>query len=252
MTAENVGKDGCPQRDSAEHEGYAEARRSFNRIWKERDSAQSMLLEMILEKDNLNSAFKRVKKNHGAPGVDGMTIEDALPYLREHQKEFIERIKSGKYTPSPVRRVEIPKPDGGRRKLGIPTVLDRTLQQAIAQQLAPVYEPLFSDESFGYRPGRCAQDAIKKVKEYAEQGYIYAVSLDLSKYFDTLNHNILLNLLRRNIPDERVIQLIKRYLKSGVMEDGVVMPTEEGSPQGSLCRYPHKEPYAEIVIMPSK
>ena len=128
--------------------------------------------------------------------------------------------------------MEIPKPDGGIRKLGIPTVIDRTLQQAIAQQLTPIYEPLFSDGSYGYRPGRSAQDAIRKVKEYAEQGYTCAVSLDLSKYFDTLNHNILLNLLRKNVKDERVIQLIKRYLKSGVMEDGVVMPTEEGSPQG--------------------
>lgn len=232
MNVENAGKGGCPQRDSAEHEGYAEARRSFNRIWKERDSAQSDLLEKILYKDNFNRAYKRVKKNHGAPGIDGMTVEEALPYLRDHQKELTDRIYRGKYTPSPVRRVEIPKPDGGIRKLGIPTVIDRTLQQAIAQQLTPIYEPLFADGSYGYRPGRSAQDAIQKVKEYAEQGYTYAVALDLSKYFDTLNHNILLNLLRENVKDERVIQLIKRYLKSGVMEDGVVMPTEEGSPQG--------------------
>ena len=232
MTAENATSGGCPQRDSAEHEGYAEARRSFRRIWKERDSAHSDLLERILYKDNFNRAYKRVKKNHGAPGIDGMTVEDALPYLREHQKELTDRIYRGKYTPSPVRRVEIPKPDGGIRKLGIPTVIDRTLQQAIAQQLTPIYEPLFSDGSYGYRPGRSAQDAIRKVKEYAEQGYTCAVSLDLSKYFDTLNHNILLNLLRKNVKDERVIQLIKRYLKSGVMEDGVVIPTEEGSPQG--------------------
>ena len=127
---------------------------------------------------------------------------------------------------------EIPKPDGGIRKLGIPTVLDRTIQQATAQQLTPIYEPLFADGSYGYRPGRSAKDAIRKVKEYAEQGYTYAVVLDLSKYFDTINHTILLNILRRNIRDERVIQMIKRYLKSGVMEGGVVTKTEEGSPQG--------------------
>ena len=118
------------------------------------------------------------------------------------------------------------------RKLGIPTVIDRTIQQAIAQQLMPIYEPLFSETSYGYRPNRSAKDAILKVKEYAEQGYTYAVSLDLSRYFDTLNHELLLNLLRKNVKDERVIQLIKRYLKSGVMENGVVMETEEGSPQG--------------------
>ena len=231
MMTENT-KSGCSQRDSAEHEGYAKASRSFNRIWKERDSAQPKLLEAILYKDNLNRAYKRVKANKGAAGIDGMSIEETLPYLKEHQQELKNRILRGKYTPSPVRRVEIPKPDGGVRKLGIPTVIDRTIQQAITQQLVPIYEPLFADGSFGYRPGRSAKDAILKVKEYAEKGYTYAVSLDLSKYFDTLNHEILINLLRKTVKDERVVQLIKRYLKSGVMENGVVMETEEGSPQG--------------------
>ena len=232
--AENM-KNGCSQRDSAEHEGYAKASRSFNRIWKERDSAQPRLLEAILYKDNFNRAYKRVKANKGAAGIDGMTVDEALPYLREHQKELTERIYKGKYTPSPVRRVEIPKPDGGVRKLGIPTVIDRTIQQAIAQQLIPIYEPLFIETSYGYRPNKSAKDAIQKVKEYAEQGYTFAVTLDLSKYFDTLNHEKLINLLRKEVKDERVIQLIKRYLKSGVMENGVVMETEEGSPQGGLC-----------------
>ena len=194
--AENIENNGCSQRDSAEHNGYAKAPRSFNRIWKERDSAQPKLLEAILYKDNFNRAYKRVKANKGAPGIDGMTIEEALPYLKEHQQELTDRIYRGKYTPSPVRRVEIPKPDGGVRKLGIPTVIDRTLQQAITQQLVPIYEPLFADGSYGYRPNRSAKDAIQKVKEYAEQGYTFAVVLDLSKYFDTLNHEILINLLR--------------------------------------------------------
>ena len=230
--AENIENNGCSQRDSAEHEGYVKARRSFNPIWKERDSAQPKLLEAILHKDNFNRAYKRVKANKGAPGIDGMTIEEALPYLQEHQQELTNRIYRGKYTPSPVRRVEIPKPDGGVRKLGIPTVIDRTLQQAITQQLVPIYEPLFTDGSYGYRPNRDAKGAILKVKEYAEQGYTYAVVLDLSKYFDTINHEILINLLRKNVKDERVVQLIKRYLKSGVMENGVVIETEEGSPQG--------------------
>jgi len=228
MDAEN--RDSCPQKDSAEHEGYVRAHRSFNRIWKGRDSAQPELLERILDKDNLNRAYKRVKANKGAPGMDGMTIEAALPYLRENQNELVGKICRGKYTPNPVRRVEIPKPDGGMRKLGIPTVIDRIIQQAMAQQLMPIYEPVFADGSYGYRRGRSAKDAIRKVKEFAEQGYTYAVVLDLSKYFDTINHTILLNILRRNIRDERVIQMIKRYLKSGVMEDGVVTKTEEGSP----------------------
>ena len=230
--AENSDSNGCSQRNSAEHEGYAKASRSFNRIWKERDSAQPRLLETILHKDNLNRAYKRVKANKGAAGIDGMTVEEALPYLKEHQRELTDRIYKGKYTPSPVRRVEIPKPDGGVRKLGIPTVIDRTIQQAIAQQLMPIYEPLFIETSYGYRPNKSAKDAIQKVKEYAEQGYTFAVTLDLSKYFDTLNHEKLINLLRKEVKDERVIQLIKRYLKSGVMENGVVMGTEEGSPQG--------------------
>ena len=251
MDAENISNDGCSQRDSAEHKGYVRAHRSFNRIWKERDSAQPDLLEKILNRDNLNRAFKRVKANKGAPGVDGMTIDETLTWLREHNHELIDRIRRGKYTPKPVRRVEIPKPDGGIRKLGIPTVIDRTIQQAMAQQMIPIFEPLFADGSYGYRPGRSAKDAILKVKEYAEQGYTHAVSLDLSKYFDTLNHVTLVNLLRREIKDERVIQMVKRYLRSGVMENGVVIDTEEGSPQGSLCRYPHNPPYAELVVMPS-
>lgn len=141
MGTEN--RDSCPQIDSAEREGYVGAHRSFRRIWKERDSAQPELLEKILHKDNLNRAFKRVKANKGAPGIDGMTVEEAGDYLRKNQKELIERIRRGKYTPDPVRRVGIPKPECGVRKLGIPTVKDRMFQQAIGQQLMPIYEPLF-------------------------------------------------------------------------------------------------------------
>ena len=232
MGTENIGNNGCSQRDSAERKGYVRAHRSFNRIWKERDSAEPDILGKILDKDNLTRAYKRVKANKGAPGVDGMTTRDARAWLKEHQSELIEKIRRGHYTPSPVRRKEIPKPDGGIRKLGIPTVIDRTIQQAMAQQIMPIYEPLFSDGSFGYRLGRSAKDAIRKIKEYVEQGYTRAVVLDLSNYFDTIGHVKLLNLLQQNVKDERVIQLIKRYLKSGVMENGVVTPTEEGSPQG--------------------
>jgi len=232
LKAENSGNRGCPQRDSAEHEGYAEVRRSFRSIWKERDSAQPELLEKILDRDNLNRAYKRVKANKGAPGIDGITVDEIGVYLRENKYAIIEKVYKGKYTPDPVKRKEIPKADGGIRKLGIPTVKDRIFQQAIAQQLMPIYEAQFSDGSYGYRPGRSAKDAITKVKEYAEKGYRYAVTLDLSRYFDTLNHELLLNILRRSVKDERVIQWIKRYLKSGVMENGVVMETEEGSPQG--------------------
>ncbi len=181
MKAENSEDRDCPQIDSAEHEGYAEVRRSFRSIWEERDSAQPELLEKILYKDNLNRAYKRVKANKGAPGIDGITVDEIGAYLRENQEAIIGKIYKGKYTPDPVRRKEIPKADGGMRKLGIPTVKDRIFQQAIAQQLMPIYEAQFSDGSFGYRPERSAKDAIIKVKKYAEEGYRYAVSIDLSK-----------------------------------------------------------------------
>ena len=228
--AEYSGNGGCPQRDSAEHEEYAGAQSADRREPEETDGAD--LLERILSRENLNRAYKRVKANKGAPGIDGMTVEDALPWLREHREELLDQIRNGKYKPQAVRRKEIPKPDGGIRKLGIPTVVDRIIQQAIAQQLTPIYEPLFSDGSYGYRPGRSAQMAIQKVKEYAEQGYTTAVLIDLSKYFDTLNHDLLMNMVREEVHDKRVIELIKRFLKSGVMENGLHIKTEEGSPQG--------------------
>ena len=230
--AEYTGNGGCPQRDGTECEGYAGAQSAVRPENEERAGRAPELLEKILSRDNLNRAYKRVKANRGAPGVDGMTVEAALPWLKEHGKELTESIRQGKYKPDPVRRKEIPKPDGGVRKLGIPSVKDRVVQQAVAQVLMPIYEPLFSEGSYGYRPGRSAQDAIYKIRGYAEEGYEWAVLLDLSKYFDTLNHEKLLNLLRREVKDERVIQLVKRFLKSGVMENGVVMATEEGSPQG--------------------
>ena len=230
MKTEYIEKDGCLQMDGVEHKEYAEACSTEVREVVERNGAD--LLERVLDRDNLNKAYKRVKANKGASGVDGMTVNEALPWLKEHRDELLESIRNGKYKPSPVRRVEIPKDNGSVRKLGIPTVIDRIIQQAIAQVLIPIYEPKFSDESYGYRPHRSAKDAILKVKEWADEGYKYAVCLDLSKYFDTLNHELLMNMLRQDIKDKRLIDLIKKYLKSGVMENGIVMRTEEGSPQG--------------------
>jgi len=230
MKTEYIGDDGFLQRDSVEHEEYAEAYSIGNREKTETDNAD--LLEKVLDRDNLNRAYKRVKANKGAAGIDGMSVEEALPWLKENGNALIESIRNGQYRPSPVRRVEIPKPDGGKRKLGIPTVIDRIIQQAIAQVLIPIYEPKFSDGSFGYRPNRSAKDAIERVRKYAEEGYKYAVCLDLSKYFDTLNHDLLMNMVRETVKDKKLIDLIKKYLKSGVMENGVVMKTREGSPQG--------------------
>ena len=230
MKAENLENKDCPQRDSTECKEYAGALNINNRENEEADGAH--LLEEILDRDNLNRAYKRVKANKGAPGVDGMTVEDALEWLKENRDELIERIKSGKYKPQPVRRVEIPKPDGGKRMLGVPTVIDRIIQQAIAQKLMPIYEPLFADGSYGFRPNRDAHKAIRKVKEYAEEGYTFAVQIDLSKYFDTINHELLMNMVRQNVHDKRVTDLIKRFLKSGVMDNGLHVKTEEGTPQG--------------------
>ena len=230
MKTEYTGSGGFLQRDGVEHKEYAEAYSAETQKAEERDGAD--LLEKVLDKDNLNRAYRRVKANKGASGVDGMTVDEALPWLKEHREELLESIRNGKYKPSPVRRVEIPKDNGGVRKLGIPTVIDRIIQQAIAQVLTPIYEPKFSDGSYGYSPHRSAKDAILKVKKYADEGYRYAVCLDLSKYFDTLNHELLMNMLRQEVKDKRLTDLIKKYLKSGVMENGIVMKTEEGSPQG--------------------
>ena len=230
VNAEYQGDLSCLQRDNAEHEEYAGAQNVGRQEVGEQDGAG--LLERILDRDNLNRAYKRVKANKGAPGIDGMTIEATLPWLKEHREELLQSIREGKYKPQPVRRKEIPKPDGGVRKLGIPTVVDRIIQQATAQELTPIFEPQFYENSYGYRPGKSAQMAIQKVKEYAEQGYKYAVEIDLSKYFDTLNHDLLMNRMREQVKDKRVIELVKRYLKSGVMENGMSVKTHEGSPQG--------------------
>jgi len=190
------------------------------------------LLARLVSRDNLNAAYKKVKKNGGAPGVDGMTVDEAAPYLREHREEIIRRIIKGKYKPMPVRRVEIPKPDGGVRLLGVPTVVDRVIQQAIVQVLTPVFEPTFSDNSYGFRPGRSAHMAVMKAKEYYEDGHKYVVDIDLAKYFDTVNHDILMDMVMMEVKERPIIRLIRAFLKSGVMADGIISPTEEGTPQG--------------------
>jgi RNA-directed DNA polymerase len=190
------------------------------------------LLEKILAPDNMNRAFKKVRSNKGSHGIDGMTVDELLPFLKENGDRIKQAIMEGTYSPKPVRRVEIPKPDGGTRLLGIPTVLDRVIQQAIAQVLSPIYEKEFSDNSYGFRPGRDAHQAIRKCKEYIDAGYKWTVDIDLAKYFDTVNHDKLMRILSRTIKDGRVLSLIRKYLQSGVMINGVVNDTEEGTPQG--------------------
>ena len=190
------------------------------------------LLEKILDPDNLNLATRKVKANKGSHGVDGMTVSELYAFLKQNGNLIKQSIREGTYRPKPVRRVEIPKPDGGVRLLGIPTVLDRVIQQAIAQVLSPIYEKQFSRNSYGFRPNRSAHQAVNKCKEYVEAGYKWTVDIDLAKYFDTVNHDKLMRLLSETVKDGRVLSLIRKYLRSGVMINGVVRETEEGTPQG--------------------
>ncbi len=175
------------------------------------------LLEQLLSSDNLNEAYRQVVCNGGAGGVDKMETSELLPYLKLHKDELLASVLSGKYRPSPVRRVEIPKDNGKKRQLGIPNVVDRFLQQAISQILIPIYESQFSDNSFGFRPNRSAHDALKRIQEYADNGCHYCVNLDLERFFDTVNHSKLIEVISRTIKDGRVVSLIHKYLNAGVM-----------------------------------
>lgn len=190
------------------------------------------LLEKILSKDNMNTAFKRVKANKGASGIDDMTVDELLQYLKENGEQIKEDIRNGIYNPKAVRRVEIPKADGSNRKLGIPTVVDRVIQQAIAQQLSIIYEPIFSENSYGFRPNRSAQEAILKAKEIMNNGYKWVVDLDLEKFFDTVNQDLLISIIRKTINEDKVVSLIRKYLQVGVLVNGVFEKTEKGTPQG--------------------
>ena len=190
------------------------------------------LWEQVWQKENLYQALHRVESNRGAPGVDGMTVEELRPYLKTEWPGIRAALDEGRYRPRPVRRVKIPKPDGGERQLGIPTVLDRFIQQAVAQALTPLFEPLFSARSYGFRPGRSAHDAVRQAQAYVQEGYDWVVDIDLEKFFDRVNHDMLMARVARVVRDKRVLKMIRAYLESGVMVEGVVMGTEEGTPQG--------------------
>lgn len=190
------------------------------------------MLERILSRENLLLALQRVEKNKGSHGVDGMQVESLREYFIEHWQSLKEQLLTGTYFPNPVRRVEIPKPNGGVRKLGIPTVIDRFLQQAIAQVLTQIYDPTFSDRSYGFRPNKRGHDAVRKAKSYIKEGKRWVVDIDLEKFFDKVNHDRLMQKLSERIKDRRVLQLIRRYLQAGVMEHGLVQPNTEGTPQG--------------------
>lgn len=226
---------GYCQRDSAEHEGYDRAlteERITENNNTDADSGIKRLLERILEPENLNKAFKRVKKNKGSHGVDKMEVKHLLQHLKDEGEELRKSILEGKYQPMPVRRVEIPKDNGKKRPLGIPTVSDRMVQQAIQQVLSPIYEPTFSETSYGFRPRRSAHDALEKCKEYADEGYTYVVDMDLEKFFDTVSQSKMIEILSRTIKDGRVISLIHKYLRAGAIVDRKFEETTQGLAQG--------------------
>ena len=192
----------------------------------------SGLMERVCERPNLLAALKRVRANAGKPGIDGMTVKELPGYLRVHWPRLREDLLAGRYQPQPVRRVAIPKGGGGERELGIPTVLDRFIQQALLQVLQPQFDPTFSDASYGFRPGRRAHDAVRRAQAYVQEGRSFVVDVDLEKFFDRVNHDILMGRLAQRIADRRVLRLIRRYLTAGVLANGVVMEREEGTPQG--------------------
>ncbi|MDW7658965.1 MAG: group II intron reverse transcriptase/maturase [Bacillota bacterium] len=222
-------------RDTAEREEITEvcvSQRIAETDITNREKQTEGLLEQTLTPENLELAYRQVKRNKGAGGIDRMQVDELLPFLKEHQNELVQALRDGKYRPSPVRRVEIPKENGKTRKLGIPTVVDRLIQQAICQVLTPIYEQKFSDNSYGFRPGRSAHDALKKYQTNITEGYKYVVDMDLEKYFDTVNQSRLIQILSETIRDGRVISLIHKFLKAGVMVSGMFEESPEGVPQG--------------------
>jgi RNA-directed DNA polymerase len=190
------------------------------------------LMEAVVARENMFSAYEQVMSNKGAAGIDGMTVEQLKPYLQEHWTKIKEELLKGEYQPQPVRCVEIPKPQGGMRQLGIPTVADRLIQQALHQVLSPIFEPEFSESSYGFRPGRSAHQAVRQAREYAAEGRRWVADLDLEKFFDRVNHDVLMSRLARKISDKRVLRTIRRYLQAGMMTGGVMSPRTEGTPQG--------------------
>ena len=221
---------------SAEQKEYAEVF-DYSKITEKSgvitDYWTNNLLELILRKENLNKAYKKVKSNKGSGGIDGMQVDELLSYLKENQENLTQKIRDGRYKPNPVRRVEIPKETKGEyRKLGVPTVVDRVIQQAITQELTPIYEEKFSDNSFGFRPKRGAYDALRQCQKNVNDGYVYVVDMDLEKFFDTVCQSKLIEVLSRTIKDGRVISLIHKYLNAGVIANGMFERTEIGMPQG--------------------
>jgi RNA-directed DNA polymerase len=224
-----------PRHDQGSDDGIRPVRPEEPQTPTASDPARALterLMEEVCQPENLNRAYRRVKANKGAPGVDGMTIAELRPWLAAHKEELIATLLDGSYRPQPVRGVPIPKPGGGVRQLGIPTVVDRLVQQAILQVLEPLLDPTFSPSSFGFRPGRGAHDALRQAQKYVADGGVIVVDVDLEKFFDRVNHDILMARLARRVADRRLLSIIRRFLEAGLMQDGVCVARQEGTPQG--------------------
>lgn len=231
----SCGNEGFLPKVGVETRGKAEALSKSAASERRKNGIQRVeegLLERIVSRDNLNQAYQKVKANKGSHGVDGMTVDELLPLLKQDGARLKQSILCGEYQPQAVRRVEIPKPDGGVRLLGIPTVVDRMIQQAIAQELTKIFDPDFSENSYGFRPGKSAHQAVIAARGHIEKGYGWTVDIDLEKFFDKVNHEKLMSLVARKVKDQRVLKLIWQYLESGIMQNGIKVKSEEGTPQG--------------------
>ncbi len=214
-------------------QGTLEAPEPLRHEWRSDPHEEtSELMERVVERENMKRALRRVEQNKGAAGIDGMEVKDLRPYLSDNWLRIKEELLKGTYKPKPVKRVNIPKPDAGIRNLGIPTVLDRLIQQALLQILSPIFDPTFSEGSFGFRPGRSAHQALRKAQRATEEGYGYVVDIDFKEFFDCVNHDVLMARVARRVRDKRILKLIGAYLRAGIMARGVLVATEEGTPQG--------------------